>query len=214
MSKEPRVSKEQREAQTESLYAKVGKIAVLGEHVNFAMHACSLQVLQMKGLPQNYAETVLVGQNLENMRRTWESLMKVHYADDADAIGMINHLSNRLDNIIRRRNDTVHRLWFVGWGNEETESYDVADSIKGTRDTGKNGQGGVKYTNKDKNDFEEIIEEMQKLNKLVLRFMGCIVTSVFGTNRGTPAKNFHYEANGQLVDAPPPSPTPHVADEA
>ena len=86
---------------------------------------------KVKGLPQNYAQTVLVGQNLENMRRTWELLMKVHYTADADAIHTIHQISNRLDNIIRRRNDTVHRLWFIGYGNEETKSYEVAGSIKG-----------------------------------------------------------------------------------
>jgi hypothetical protein len=93
----------------------------------------------VKGLPQNYAETVLIGQNLENMRRVWESLLKLHYSGDADAIGMINHLSSRIDNITKRRNDTVHRLWFIGWGNEETESYEVASSVKGTRHLGNKG---------------------------------------------------------------------------
>jgi hypothetical protein len=122
VGKEPKVSKEEREAQTGKLYAKVGKIAVLGEHLNFAMFQCCGQVLEVRGVPQNYAQTVLTGQNFENMRRTWESLMKVFYAGDPEAMGMIDHLSNRLDNIIRRRNDTVHRLWFIGWGNEETRS--------------------------------------------------------------------------------------------
>ena len=148
VSKEPKVSKEERESQTERLYAKVGKIAVLGEHLNFALFECSHKVLEVKGLPQNYAQTVLIGQDLERMRRTWESLMKVHYTGDAEAIGMIDHISNRLDDIIRRRNDTVHRLWFIGHGDEETKSYEVAGSIKGTPDIGKKGRGGVKYTDK------------------------------------------------------------------
>jgi hypothetical protein len=41
MSKEPKVNKEDREAQTERLYAKIGKIAILGEHLNHAMFECS-----------------------------------------------------------------------------------------------------------------------------------------------------------------------------
>lgn len=205
MGKEPKVSKEEREAQTERLYAKVGEIAVLAEHLNFALFQCTHQVLEMKGLPQDYAQTVLVGQNLENMRRTWESLMKVHYTGDAGAIGMIDHISNRLDNIIRRRNDTVHRLWFIGWGNEEMESYEVAGSIKGTRNIGKKGQGGVKYTDKDTRDFEEIINEIQKLTALVSRFRGCVLMPIFDPNTGKPADNFHYDTGGQLIDAPPPS---------
>jgi hypothetical protein len=97
--KAPKVSKEARQAQTEKLYAKVGRIVVLGEHLNFAMSDCCRTILEVRGLSQNYAQTVLVGQNLENMRRTWESLIKVFYAGDADAIGMIDHLSKRLDNI-------------------------------------------------------------------------------------------------------------------
>ena len=201
MSKEPKVSKEDREAQTKRLYAKVGKIVVLGEHLNFAMLQCSHKVLEVSGLPQNYAQTAIFGQTLEPMRRTWESLMKVHYAGDADAIGMIDHLSDQLDNIIGRRNDTVHRLWFIGWGNEETESYEVAGSIKGTRAIGKKKGGGVKYTDKDTKDFEKIIEGMQKLTALVARFEGCVVMPVFDRNAGKPANNFHYDANGQLIDA-------------
>lgn len=205
MSKEPKVSKEAREAQTEKLYAKVGQIVVLSEHLNSAMSECCLTVLEARGLPQDYARIVLVGQNLENMRRTWESLMKVYYAGDADAIGMIDHISNRLDNIIRRRNDTAHRLWFIGWGNDETETYETATSIKATRDIGKKGAGGVRYTDKDTKDFEKIIEEEQKLASIVRRFMGCVAMHIFHPNghAGKPAKNFHYDANGQLVDAPP-----------
>jgi hypothetical protein len=37
VGKERKVSKEEREAQTGKLYAKVSKIVVLGEHLNFAM---------------------------------------------------------------------------------------------------------------------------------------------------------------------------------
>jgi hypothetical protein len=122
---------------------------------------------------------------------------------------MIDHLSNRLDNIIRRRNDTVHRLWFIGWGNEETESYEVAASIKAVRDIGKQGVGGVKYTDKDTKDFEEIIDELQKLTSLVMRFMGCVAMIVFHPDGsvGRPVANFHYDAKGQLLDAPPPAGT-------
>lgn len=209
MGKEPKVSKEEHEAQTEKLYAKVGKIAVLGEHLNFAMLQCCRQVLEVKSLPQYYAQTVLVGQNLENMRRTWESLMKVFYAGDTDAIAMIDHLSNRLDNVIRRRNDTVHRLWFIGWGNEATESYATADSIKAVRDIGKKGAGGVKHTDKDTKDFEDIIEEIKKLTSLLWRFSGCVGMIVFHPDGsvGKPVKNFHYDADGQLIDAPPPKNT-------
>jgi hypothetical protein len=110
MVKEPKVSTEKRLAQTQQLYALVGEIAVLAEHLNFATFQCSHKILEMNGLSQRYAQAVLAGQNIENMRRIWESISKMHYTGDADAIGMIDHLSQRLDNVNRRRNDTVHRL--------------------------------------------------------------------------------------------------------
>ena len=119
---------------------------------------------------------------------------------------MIDHLSNRIDNIIKRRNGTVHRLWFIGYGNDETETYETAVSIKAARDIGKKSVGGVRYTGKDTKDFEEIIEEMQKLTSLVQKFRGCVAMLVFYPDGsvGKPVKNFHYGAKGQLVDAPPP----------
>jgi len=206
VGKEPTGSKEEREAQTELLYAKIGKIVVLAEHLNFALTQCSLEVLEVKG-PQNYAQTVLIGQTIENMRRTWESLMRVHYIADTEAIGMIDHISDRLDKIIRRRNDTIHHLWLIGRGNEETISYEVAGSIKWTRDIGKGSQGGVKCTDRDTRDLEEIISEMQKLAALVWRFSGCVAIPIFDPNTGKPGNNFHYDGKGQLIDAPPPSST-------
>lgn len=117
---------------------------------------------------------------------------------------MIDHLSNRLDNIIQQRNDIVHRHWFIGWGNEDTESYDVASSMKGVRNIGKKGGGGIKYTNKDTKIFEEVIEEIQKLTSLVNRFGGCLLLSKLklkagGGGGGKPEKNFHYE-NGVLLE--------------
>ena len=96
----------------------------------------------------------------------------------------------------------MHRLWFIGWGNEETESYEVARSIKGQRDIGKKGKGGVKYTDKDTKDFEEIIAEMQKLTSLVNRFQACVGATVFQIDI-KPVNNFHYD-NGVLLEGGPP----------
>ncbi|MBI2254741.1 MAG: hypothetical protein HYU58_08995 [Proteobacteria bacterium] len=205
MSGDPKVGTEAYKTQTEMLYARIGKIAVLGEHLNHAMFSCCRQILEVTGLPQVYAQTALIGQNLENMRRTWESLMKVYYAGDKDAIAMIDHMSNRIDNVTQRRNNTVHRLWFIGWGNEETDSYEVATSMKGVRNIGKNGQGGVKYTSKDTSDFEQIIEEMEKATAVTTRFIACIAMQAFDQSgvTGRPSKNMHYDATGQLVASPP-----------
>jgi hypothetical protein len=76
----------------------------------------------------------------------------------------------------------------------ETENYNTAGSIKVVRNK---GLGGVKFTNKDTKDFEEIIDELETLTSMVQRFRGCI-----GINK-KPIANFHYDAHGQLVAGPP-----------
>lgn len=182
----PNVSKEEHEVPTEQLCANIGRIVVLGEHLNVAMSSCCAQVLEVKGLPKNYAQIVLIGRHLEIIRRTWESLLKVHYAGDTDEIDLIDHLSKRLDDIIRRRNDVLHRLWLIEWRDKETEGYDVERSIK------------------DVEDCEEIIAEMLQLTSLVNRFRSCVVLAVFQPGFARPANHFHYE-NGVLLEGAPRS---------
>jgi hypothetical protein len=160
MAKTPKVSNEDYEKQTSKLYADLGRIAVHSEHLNNAMHLACMSVLTQKGLPSEYATTVLAGMNLENSRRLWVSLMKLAYRGNTDANEMLKHLSTRIDNVTRRRNDNIHRVWYIGWGNEETPSYEVADSVILRRDVSDKGQGGVKVSSRDTKDFVEIIDEL------------------------------------------------------
>jgi hypothetical protein len=200
VSNNPRISKAEYDEQTNSLYVKIGKIVVLSEHLNFAMYHCCCLIIEVKGLRQEYCQTVLVGMNLENMRRTWESLIKLYYSGDVDATGMINHVSARLDNIIRRRNETVHARWNIGWGNEQTENFETATSLKGKRSIGGKGFGGIKYTVTDSKYFDDIVSEIDKLHSILWRFSFCI----HWPGRNTPpSANFSYDDKGLLVDKPP-----------
>jgi hypothetical protein len=102
------------------------------------------------------------------------------------------------------------RLVTAGFGEFQPIDPGKTDaSIKAVRDIGKKGVGGVKYTDKDTKDFEEIIDELQKLTSLVMKFNACVVSIVFHPDGsvGKPVANFHYDAKGQLVDAPPPART-------
>ena len=198
MKQEPKVSKEERTRQTDELYAKIGKIVVLSEHLNHAMFInCVLHLGIKENLSEDYSHTLLTGNNLENMRRRWEALMKLAFKDDASIIEAINHISKRLDNLITRRNNVVHNLWFIGWGNESTESYEVANGQKKKLNIGSKGTGGVEYSNKDSKDFDEIINKIQELTALILRFTGIFLGHEF-------SKNFHYDENKQLIGKPPP----------
>jgi hypothetical protein len=61
------------------------------------------------------------------------------------------------------------------------------------------GPGGVKYTKKWTDDFDEIIDELEALKVLVMRFLACI-----GHIRVEPLNNFHFNKKGELVGGPPP----------
>jgi hypothetical protein len=104
--------------QIEGLYASVGRIAVLSEHLNHAMaQTCALL---LKGRNDNHelADTAVAGHNLESMRRVWVAMMKLAFREDNVTTDMIDHLSERIDKAAQRRNDTIHRLWYIGYGPE------------------------------------------------------------------------------------------------
>ena len=101
--------------QIEGLYASIGRIAVHAEHLNHAMQQCCIMLLRGRDEENELVDTALAGHNLESMRRVWISMMKLHYRGDTEVTGMIDHLSRRIDAIAQRRNDTIHRLWFIGY---------------------------------------------------------------------------------------------------
>jgi len=195
------ISQAEKEKQIEVLYAKLGRIAVLSEHLNHAMHTGCLQILLLHGLDYRFASIVLVGQNLENMRRTWESLMKAHYEGNTFALDAINNLSQRLEKVIKRRNDTIHTRWMIGWGNEQSESYAAAESMKEKRDIGRRGTGFTKLAFGSTEDFDETISQLEVLASLVGRLMGCAI----GNN--SVQNNFGYDAEGNLTAPATPAAT-------
>ena len=208
MTETPMVSPREREVQIASLYEKIGRIAVQAEHLNNSMNMCCLLYLERKGLPQTYGNTVLAGRNLEPMRRMWTALMKEEYSGNSAANKIIEDLSTRIDNANRHRNEIIHRIWFIGWGNEQTETFEKAASMKFKLD---NRGGGVKISERDTSDFETVIEELRLLTEMVRRVMGCCVIQGRQTGHGKLENNFHY-VDGKLKPGTDPSePAPKLA---
>lgn len=116
--------------QIEDLYASVGRITVLTEHLNHAMvDACSL-LLKGRDGNDEFVKTALAGQKLENARRTWEAMLKLAFRDDEATTKIIDHLSARVDNVNKRRNDTIHRVWYIGLRDPQTNSFKIAEGKK------------------------------------------------------------------------------------
>ncbi len=183
---------DEEERQIEALYASIGRIAVHSEHLNHSMSHCCAVLLRVRPEDGELVDTVLAGHNLENMRRVWVSMMKLRYRGDAAAGGMIDHLAKRIDSVAKRRNDTIHRLWFIGYRGEGDLSLEVAGSMKITRDIREKGDGGLRVSKRDSKDFEEIVSELISVTQLIYRFAICVG---FDT---PPSRAFSYE-NEMLV---------------
>lgn len=181
------------ERQIESLYASIGRIAVLSEHLNHAMGQSCVLLLKGRNDIHQLADTALAGHNLESMRRVWVAMMKLAFRGDRTTTDMIDHLSGRIDKVTQRRNDTIHRLWYIGYGHEDTTSFEVAESTKYLRDSRERGSGGIRVSKRDSQDFAEIIEEIDSLTKLVWRLCLCVAFDEI------PADNFAYE-DGKLEE--------------
>lgn len=195
MAKKPKVSPADREKQTAVLYEHVGRIVVDVEHLNQAMYIACLFILTSHGLPQPYASTVLAGMNLEPMRRMWTALMKQHMEGDKKALEMIDHVSGRIDKANSARNQIVHKVWYIGWGNDETETYEIAAGSRAVRDMKK---GGTRILNRDTKHFGEVLQEIQTLSDIALRMHACALMT--GKPAFSFAHNFRYD-DGRLIRA-------------
>ena len=113
------------------------------------------------------------------------SVMNFHYSSDENSQKIVNAISKRVDSINRRRNNMVHRLWFIGYGSGPSDSYEVATGIKTTQDP----EGGVKHNVLDSKTFQEIIDELKVVKGLVDRVCACV------SNNREMSKNFHFSKN-------------------
>lgn len=178
--------------QRDALYAQLGRIVVESEHLNSAMGIICYEILVAKGLPDEYAEMLLAGMKLENTRRLWVPLTKLFYDGNKRALEVIDHFSTRIDNVTKRRNDVVHRVWIVSSA-ESTTSYAAAHGYKRLRELpSKKNRGGYRILKRDARDFQEIFRELRALVTCLHIFMGCVITN------GTIEAKFRSDADGKL----------------
>ncbi len=179
---------EEREKQIKELYSIIGKITIKNEHMNKSLFTCSLFILQASGLDQEFGNTVLAGQNVETMRRTFTSLAKKYYQEDSKDIEIVEEISKIVDSVNSKRNNLIHHVWYIGWGNEYTEDYSIADGHALRKDYKK---GGFKLSKQNTTEFYELDKRMDHAIALVQRLVGCIVGF-------KPSKNFYRDSNGVL----------------
>ncbi len=165
MTKQPKVSDEERERQTNQLYSMVGRIVVRGEQLAGALREACMFLLLRKGLDQQIAWTLFAGQNVEALRRFYTALYLQHFREDAKSAKIVGKLSDEIGGANERRNNLVHTEWFIGWGNEETESYADAAGRKFRHDL--KGNGGYEIKPGKISQYADLEHTLQRLSALV-----------------------------------------------
>jgi hypothetical protein len=179
-------------AQTEELYASIGRFAVKFEHVTHAMQRTVDQLLARNGLRHaGLANAILSGLTADLMLSIYRAAvmeLRKDVMDDAD-VKIFKKVVNRIRTLIETRNDIIHRLWFVGWAAPEDQDFSTVTSWKF-----KNTSAGAEFRPLDftKDDFNRHAAEAEELARVVNRMTGCLL---IGTNF---TKNFRLDEEGEV----------------
>jgi len=177
-------------AQTEELYAAIGRFAVKFEHVVHRMHACVASLLIASGLKNDaLANAVLAGLTADPMLTIFRAVVFEYRGDSLDAPDrkILDNVVTRVRKLIESRNDVIHRTWFVGWAAEFDTDFGEVMGWKF-----KNSGKGVEFRplHFTRADFDTLSVRADELSAAVGRIDGCLL---MGT---TFAKNFVVDEQG------------------
>jgi hypothetical protein len=154
----------------DEMYQSIGKIVVDGEHLCDAMLVGCETLLKLHLVPEEIIHTILAGHNLESMRRLWVSLMKLQCRDRPEVSALVDKIAMRLDNVIQRRNNTVHSRWSLAMSVKTRKA-----GLRGTkvlRDISAKGKGGVYVASRKVEELRKIVEEISIVQQLVYSISG------------------------------------------
>lgn len=178
--------------QTREIHEAIGRFCVVYEHMVFA-HQLGVEImLQMKGLGDSkLPKAVTADLTAEPLRKMWHSVMLVCLDPTPFGRKVLSNVSKQAQKMIEVRNDTLHRVWFVGFGNEHTEDYSAAFTMKH-----RHSAKGVEDRSREQGaeELSAAIARMVEVTALINRVNGC---AFLGT---TLEENFHFEG-GRLVEA-------------
>ena len=78
---------------------------------------------------------------------------------------------SRIQNLTEKRNDILHRMWFIGWGASKEGDCSDASSMKFDRN--KSGQN-IKVCKFSEAEFDLAIKEAEELTRLTTRLGVCL----------------------------------------
>lgn len=179
------------EAQTREIYEAIGRFCVEYENMVHALQLGTEIMLQLKGLSeQKLVKAVTADLTAEPLRRMWHSTMLACVSTTDFDTKVLSNISSRANKLIALRNDTLHRLWFVGYANESMEDFSTAYTIKH-----KNSARGVEDRSRD-----QTAEELRASTQLVIEVTVLIHRVNGSAVLGSPlVKNFAMEGGRAVV---------------
>jgi len=170
MNKSEREAK--RQAQSEALYAAIGRFAVKFEWVCEQMTECIIFALHSDGLrTQNLAWALLADLNANALLQSFRAVVGEVRKDHASDMRILDNVSKRVEGLIKQRNDVIHRTWFIGAASEQQGDFSEVDSWKfkktGTGAKYKPRKGSV-------DEFNTLSNEADELANIIIRISGCL----------------------------------------
>jgi hypothetical protein len=175
----------------ETLYAALGRFIARFEHVNHAMNSVIGAILEENGLRDyKLAMAVLAGLSAEPLRRNFEAILAHVISSDLAEREIIVNVIGRIGVLAQRRNDIVHRTWFIGSTDSDNPDYSRATSIKFRK--GKHG-AGPDFLDLSVTEFNALSMEADELTRLVRDIGNSIIS------RQPLASRFTRNANGTVL---------------
>lgn len=186
--------KDRRKKDTNELYRAIGKFIVKFEHVCFNIQTGITYLLDRAGLrDQNVSQILLAGITAEPLRTLFESLVCQTQTLNAVERKILKNALSRFQVLTEQRNDIVHSMWFIGFGNECEIDFSEAAGTK----LHKNKRGtAVKSFRKKADDFDVLTKEAEQLAKIFFQLHACFAAD------WSVEKNFVVSSDG-YVSVPP-----------
>jgi hypothetical protein len=172
-----------KEEQIKEAYAALGRFMQEFAHACHALQMLILFTLQVRGgLKDQQMGMVLLGNRAIGANTLKDmALHLMGHISGGKAEPVFSDIAKRFGDLTEARNDLMHGLTFVGWGNEQTTDWSEFEAYK----ISSNATGHyVKELPKSATELEPWIFEAREITKLIWRYHGC------ATGRYKPENNF------------------------
>jgi hypothetical protein len=176
--------------QTQDWYAALGRFIIKFEDVRDKMETAIIMILDHDGLrTQILAHALLADLTAYPLLQRFWSIVAELRKDDPDDLQILRDVSRRVQELIERRNDVLHRKWFIGYASPEQEDFSNVSSWKFKTTSRGTEFKPLEYTAA---DLSALAEQADELAKMIFMMDACLGFSIPFT------KNFEVEKDGTL----------------